>query len=433
MNPEEHKLPSERVAEKQKKRGNKMAIVIRLVPPILILAVGWFGYANLSIEPEEKKRAKGKPRPIKTQVIELVKQDYPTKIITQGNVRPHDEITMNSEVSGRVVRVSPNFEDGAFFKARDILVELDTADFEASVANAEAQVARMTSAYAQEKALADQARLSWGKLNLDEDPDPLVLRLPQLKLAEANVKSADAQLDRAQRDLERASIRAPFDGRVRQRSVGLGQAIRINSTLGTIFATDYAEVRLPITGEDLPLLNLPEDVGDPPVAVELKDAINLENESTWQAQIIRTEGALDANSLELFAIAKVDDPFGLTTGRPPLRIGQPVTASISGKILKDVMALPRIGVRRLDQVYLVHPEKKTLHNQTIEAVWADEEYILIRDPEIPEGSLLATTRLNYAPEGANVEIMPDIDPDAPKRSAWLEAMGVKGSSKGKKN
>lgn len=431
MEPEEQKLPSERVAEKQKQGNRTLAVVARVVPPILILAIGWLGYANLSVEPEEAKKAERKPRPIKTQVVELVIQDYPTRIMTQGNVRPHDQITLNSEVSGRIVEISPSFEDGAFFKAGEILIKLDTADFEAAVANAEAQVARTTSSYALEKAQSDVARANWEKLNLDDEPDPLVLRLPQLKQAEANVKSAEAQLGRAQRDLERASIRAPFDGRVRQRNVGLGQAIRINSTLGTIFATDYAEVRLPITGEDLPLLNLPEDVGDPPVAVELKDAINLENESTWQAQIIRTEGALDANSLELFAIAKVDDPFGLTTGRPPLRVGQPVTASVSGKILKDVMALPRIGVRRLDQVYLVHPEKKTLHNRTIEAVWADEEYILIRDPEIPDGSLLATTRLSYAPEGAKVEIMPDIDPDAPKRSAWLEAMGVKGSSKGK--
>ena len=68
-----------------------------------------------------------------------------------------------------------------------------------------------------------------------------------------------------QRDLERARIRAPFDGRVRERTVGLGQAIRINSPLGTIFASDYAEIRLPISAADLPMLFLPEDAGDPPV------------------------------------------------------------------------------------------------------------------------------------------------------------------------
>lgn len=433
MDPSENKLPSERVDEEQAGTKKVAAVLVRLMPPILILAVGIFGYINLSVEPETEKKSERKPRPIKTQVLELVVQDYPTIISTQGNVRPHDQITLNSEVSGRVVEISSSFEDGAFFEKDEALIKLDKADFEATVANAEAQVARMTSAYALEEAQADLARENWERLNLDQEPDPLVLRLPQLKQAEANVKSAEAELGRAYRDLERTEIKAPFDGRVRQRNVGLGQAIRINSTLGTIFATDYAEVRLPITGEDLPLLDLPEDVEDPSVFVELRDALNEENENIWMAQIIRTEGTLDSNSLELFAIAKVDDPFGQISGKPPLRIGQPVIASISGKVLKSVIALPRLGVKRLDQVYLVDPEKLTLHNRTIEAIWADKKHVIIRDPNIPDGSLLATTKLSYAPEGAQVEILPDIDPEAPTRSAWLEAMGVDFKPKGKKN
>lgn len=411
------------------------AILLRIVPPVLILAVGIFGYLQLSVEPEETKKGKSKPRPIKTQVVELVSQNYPTRITSQGNVRPHDQITLNSEVAGRIVRISPNFEDGAFFSEGDILAELDTADFEATLANAEAQVARTTSSYALEKAQSDQARQNWKRLssNEEEQPDPLVLRIPQLKQAEANVKSANAQLDRAQRNLERTRVRAPFDGRVRQRSVGLGQAIRINSTLGTIFASDYAEVRLPISTEDLPLLALPENLGDPPVDVELSDSLNPGNGALWKAEIVRTEGALDASSLELFAIAKVDDPFGLHSGKPPLRIGQPVTASISGKILENVMPLPRLGVKRLDQVYLVDPDKMTLHNRTIVAIWADEDHVIIRDPDIPDGMLMATTKLSYAPEGGQVEILPDINPDALTKSAWLEAMGVSSKPKEKQN
>ncbi len=411
------------------------AVLLRIVPPVLIMAVGIFGYLQLSVEPEETKKGNSKPRPIKTQVVELVSQNYPTRITSQGNVRPHDQITLNSEVAGRIVRISPNFEDGAFFSEGDVLAELDTADFEATLANAEAQVARTTSSYALEKAQSDQARQNWIRLssNEDEQPDPLVLRIPQLKQAEANVKSANAQLDRAQRDLERTRIRAPFDGRVRQRSVGLGQAIRINSTLGTIFASDYAEVRLPISTEDLPLLALPENLGDPPVGVELSDSLNPGNGALWKAEIVRTEGALDASSLELFAIAKVDDPFGLHSGKPPLRIGQPVTASISGKILENVMPLPRIGVKRLDQVYLVDPDKMTLHKRTIVAIWADEDHVIIRDPDIPDGILMSTTKLGYAPEGGQVEILPDINPDALKKSAWLEAMGVSNKPKEKQN
>ncbi len=401
------------------KAAKLRSLVTRLAPPLLILAVGWFGYASLSLEPEEEKRVRGKPRPIKTQVVELVVQDYPTTIETQGNVRPHDQITLNSEVAGKIVRISPHFEDGAIFSKGEVLVELDTADFMAALTSAEAQVARTTASHALEQAQANQARESWEKLALDEDPDPLVLRIPQLRQAEANMKSATAQYERARRDLERTQIRAPFDGRVRQRTVGVGQSIRTSTSLGIIFASDYAEVRLPISGADLPLLDLPEVGGDPPVRVEIRDTLNPESETVWEASIIRTEGALDPATLELFAIAKVDDPFGLRTGKPPLRIGQPVTATVSGKTLRNVMALPRIAVKKLDRIYLVDAKKFTLHQKTINPVWADARHIIIQDPGIADGSLVATTRLSYAPDGARVEILPDINPDAPPETTML--------------
>lgn len=419
--------------ERRRPDRNWAAIFARLVPPIAILAVGLIGFSVLSFEPEEPKKPRGKSRPIKTQVVELFLQDYPTRIKTQGNVRPHNQITLNSEVSGRVIELHPNFEDGAFFKSGDILVTLDPADFKAAVLTAEAQLARMTAAYDMEKAQAQQAKENWERFESDEEPDDLVLRLPQMREAEANMNAASAGLERAQRNLERTQIRAPFDGRVRERNVGLGQAIRTNSPLGIVFATDYAEVRLPISGQDLPYLDLPEEVGDPPVEVTLKDAINQSNETVWKAQIIRTEGTLDTNSLELFAIAKVDDPFGQISGKPPLRIGQPVLADISGKVLQNVMPLPRLGVKRLDQIYLVDPKKMTLHNRTIAAIWADENHVIIRDPDIPDGMLMATTKLNYAPEGGQVEILPDINPEASATSAWLEAMGVPSKPKGGKN
>ena len=83
-----------------------------------------------------------------------------------------------------------------------------------------------------------------------------------------------------------------------------------------MFAVDYAEVRLPIASRELKHVKLPEMEGDPPVEVELRDAINDSSDSVWQAKIVRTEGVLDAGSLELFAIARVDDPFALRLQTP---------------------------------------------------------------------------------------------------------------------
>jgi len=121
--------------------------------------------------------------------------------------------------------------------------------------------------------------------------------------AKANVDSATALLEQVKRNLERTKVRAPFDGRVRQRTVGLGQSVGTGTALGTVFAIDFAEVRLPIAARDMAFLTLPEGPEDPPIDVKLRDALN-HDETAWTAKIIRTEGALDENSLDLFAIAR---------------------------------------------------------------------------------------------------------------------------------
>ena len=133
---------------------------------------------------------------------------------------------------------------------------------------------------------------------------------------------------------------------------------------------------------------------------------------------MRTEGFLDQNSLELFAIARIDDPFGLESGDPPLRMGQPVRASIGGTVLTDVIAVPRLAVRQLDQVYLVDRDSLTLTLHTIDPVWSDEEFVIVRDGALDEpGKLLSTTQLVYAPTGSKVEIIPDVDLVAAESSA----------------
>lgn len=388
-------------------RLNLAGWILRALLPAGVLALGWIGYSILSVEPEEAKRPDQKPRLIKTRVKELRVQDYPTNIRTRGIIRPHNEVTLSARVAGKIIRVGPGFEDGAFFSEGEVLLELDPADYEVAVIAAEAQVARAATVLAQEETRVKQARLNWEDLGYEEEPSELVLRLPQLREARANVVSATAQLEQAKRDLDRTKVRAPFDGRVRQRSVGLGQSVGTSTALGTVFAVDFAEVRLPIAGGDMAFLTLPEDPGDPPLEVELRDALNEDNETVWRARIVRTEGTLDESSLELFAIARIDDPFGRASAQPPLRIGQPVVAVIPGRVLKDVLVVPRMAVRQLSRILLVDPEELTIESRTIEPIWSDEGNVVIRDATIPDGSLLSTTHLIYAPNGSKVEVLPD--------------------------
>ena len=222
------------------------ARVWRLILPLIFLGAGWFAFDHWMQPEVREKRQRDLPQLPKTRVIELNVVDFEPQIETSGVVRAHNQITLTSQVSGRIVATHPQFEDGAYFEEGTVLVELDKADFKTAVASAKSQEAQALAILAQEQTRAKQARLDWEDLGYEEEPSDLVLRVPQLREAEARVEAAAAQLEQAERGLERCQIRAPFDGRMRQRMVGVSQTISSGTSLASIFAVDYAEVRLPI-------------------------------------------------------------------------------------------------------------------------------------------------------------------------------------------
>lgn len=385
-----------------------IGVLARIVIPVAILALGWYGYSVFSIEPEEKKKeAQAGPNLLRTKATTLRVGKYTVVVKTNGIVRPYNQVTLSAEVSGRVTKVADNFEVGAYFDKGDVLVELDDRDLKTALAVARARHKMAKSAHSFAMTSHERIVSSFRRnAAADADVDQAVANLAQ---SAAELDTAANQVEQAERDWERAKIVAPFAGRVQSKVIGVGQLVNPGTPLGDVFAVDFAEVRLPLAHRDLRYLDLPEMEADDPVPVVLRDGVDAASTTTWNATIVRTEGTLDQNSLELFAIARIRDPFGLDSNRPILRIGQPVIATISGRELDGVVAMPRKAVRQLDKVYLIDPEALTLKSKTIEPLWSDEESVVVRDPDIPDGILLATTKLVYAPEGAKVEIIPDIE------------------------
>ena len=394
-----------------------MSQLIRIILPIAVLAVGYFSFHQLSDEKEMPPPRIGERRPIEAQANLLQREDYQVVLQSQGLVQPHNRTSLTPRVGGRVREISPNFESGSFFKKGETLLVLDPTDFQTAKTAALARLARAEASLAQEDARAKQALLDWNDLGYTEPPTDLVLRKPQLKEAKANVKAAQADLDDAIRDLERTEVIAPYAGRVRQRLVGLGQSVSSGTVLGEIFSTDFAEVRLSLSAKELIHVKLPDNPEDPPVDVTLVDALTEGSEKTWEGEIVRTEGILDAKSRKLFVIARVNDPFGLEgsqnkSNNEPLRIGQPVRAILEGATIPDVFVIPRKTLYRPNEILTIHPTEFTLKRQKITPIWTDPENLVV-SKNLIEGWHLVTNRLSAAPEGAKVEIVePEEEPKA---------------------
>jgi RND family efflux transporter MFP subunit len=382
-----------------------LAGTFRIALPVATLATGIIAFSRLSVEAEHEPAEPADQQILRTSVMELAVTDYPVLVTTHGIVQPHNEVNLSAQVPGQIQRIHPGFEVGAYFAAGDILIELDATDYRNAVAVAQAQLLSATSAFELATQTDQRMRQLFRTNNVSETE--LNEAAAQLKQSTAQLDAARAALSRAESDLDRTQIRAPFAGRLRQKLVGLGQLVGPGTSLGVAFAVDFAEVRLPIAARELHYLDLPEHAGDPAVDVVLHDSVNPSSGERWSGKIVRTEGTLDANSLELFVIARVDDPFGLNSGQAPLRIGQPVTGQIAGKVLEQVVAIPRSAVRQLDQVYLVDPTRLTLSTKSIESLWSDQQHVIVRRESIPDNTLLSTTQLVYVPDGAKVEIIPE--------------------------
>ncbi len=235
-------------------------ILLPFVIFVVLIAVGMLVLRN----PPEANRGGGPKGPqTVVEVITVQPRDYPITVASYGTVQPRTRSVLVAQVAGQIVDVAENFRAGGFFSKGDVLLNIDPRDYEAAVSIAEATLMDALQAEAQEQARAEQAQIDWQRIGEPgEVPSDLVLRKPQLKAAEARVVSARSSLTRAKLDLERTSIRAPYSGRVLRQSVDLGQVVTGGAQLGEVYATDYAEVRLPLRTADLAFVALPEGGGD---------------------------------------------------------------------------------------------------------------------------------------------------------------------------
>ncbi|MEK7264791.1 MAG: efflux RND transporter periplasmic adaptor subunit, partial [Pseudomonadota bacterium] len=278
-------------------------------------------------------------------------------VTAQGEVKPRTDINLTAEVAGRVVKTSDAFVVGGAFNEGDLLVKIEDANYRAAVAGAKARVAQAEELLRREEAESELARKDYDALGREGDPSELTLRMPQLAQARAAYEAAKADYTSAALNLRRTEIRAPFKGRVRDRTAGAGQFISPGAPIGRIFSTDVAEVRLPLTDSDLAKSGLSiaffetPEVKGPPVTLSATIAGEFHQ---WNARIARTDGAIDPATRQVSAIAVVEDPYGAGADNgTPLAMGLFVDARITGKPIDDAVILPRSALYGRDTVYVI--------------------------------------------------------------------------------
>lgn len=392
----------------------------RLLIPALVLALCCIGAFLLvatapSVENVVPERAVSavRIRDAKPEAVRLL-------VRTQGTVEPRTESAVLPEVSGRVVWVSPVLVSGGFFENAEPLLRIEQRSYQMAVDRAKASVTRARS---EVKFASDELVRQQG-LSAQNVASPAQLSQAQRsdQVAKANLTDAKVGLEQAEWDLERTEVRAPFRGRVREERVDVGQVVGPGGSVATIYAIDYAEIRLPVADHQLEYLRLPGH----PLAAEAETETEFPivhlrarfagKEHTWRGIVVRTEGEIDPKSRMVQVVARVEDPYAVEPDneqQAPLAVGLFVQAEIEGMMAENVIVVPRYAMRDENHILVVDRDDR-LRIREVEILRIDGENVLIQGT-LGSGERLCVSHVQVVIDG--MPVVPVADDQMPIREA----------------
>lgn len=318
---------------------------------LLVLVIGSIGMYALK---ESRSEAQHKKPPPPLPLVRVVDVEFVSRTVSvsgHGTVLPLREISLVPQVAGKVVEMSPALVDGGAFKTGDVLLRIDPQDYEIAVTLAKARLKDAESKFVQTREESAAAREEWAQLNGNSAPPPLVAKEPQLAAASAQLEASRAELTKAELQLDRTRIRAPFDGRVAEKEVDIGQYVTAGQKLAVLYATQAAEIVVPLPTEDLAWFHVPGFTDGNGQGADAVVEVQVAGETKqWSGRVVRSEGRLDQRTRMVNVVVRIEHPYAT---RPPLAVGLFAKVTIQGRTLDQAALIPRAALRDNDQVWVV--------------------------------------------------------------------------------
>ena len=359
--------------------------------PLVILAIGFGGMSAIKASGEEDEDNEPVDTRPTVKIETAIAEDYQVRITSHGEVRPLESTMVSAQVSGEVLTWHPNFVPGGLVLRGDILFTIERGTYEAALLQAEADLSLARANLIEEQAKADVAEREAKGSKVSN----LYLRKPQMLSAQASIKSAQARLKIAQRDLSNCAIKAPYDALVVSRDIGVGQYVNQGSQVGELYNIESAEISIPIAGFDKEFL--PSDI------TQHKATISTEghNAIAREGKITRDLGIIDQSTRMSQLVVKIEDPYGLKSSVAPLKFGHYVEVSFAGKTLNQVYRLPQELVT--NRIIWLLDEKQQMQPQRVEILREEGAYFLISEG-LQNQDKLVITLPEYPQKGMKVKI-----------------------------
>ena len=385
-------------------------ILTRVVVPVVVVLLGAAcAGAMVAFNPSAERKAPA-PKVATVEVLEATPSDQVAVVQATGAVQPARQVTLVPEVQGKVVEVHPSLRPGGRIAEGEVVARVDPRDYRILVAQEEARVKQAEVEYQLELGRQGIARREWELLGDGRPPGevPLALRQPQLVAAEHALESAKSSLQRAQLNLSRTALRAPFDAVVTAENVDVGQVVGAQSQVATLVGTDELWVKVSVPLEQVAALQVPGADGDGDgsparITQRLPDGSVVEREG----RLLQVFGELDAQTRTASLLVGVDRPMagpGL-----PLLSGAYVQVELRGRVLPGTFRVPRIALDNGDEVWVVEDGK--LAKRSVRIGWRDDTDVVVTGG-LSAGDQVVTSPLALALEGMSVRTDGDAVGDA---------------------
>ncbi|MGD8454086.1 MAG: efflux RND transporter periplasmic adaptor subunit [Phycisphaerae bacterium] len=377
--------------------GWALRLLFRGVLPLAVVAAGTLGAVQLvRTAPQATQRPPQRTARL-VEVRPVTRGSAPVTVEAMGTVIAAQEITLQAQVSGEVLEVSKNLVPGGRVAAGEVLVRVDPRDYELVIEEARSQVAQAEYELKLEQGRQDIARREWELLGAGEETSELdrelALRKPHLAKAMAVLAAAQASLSKAELDLSRTTISAPFNGVITDERVDLGAQVTTQTQLATLVGTDEYWVQASIPVGQLRWICIPQREGDEGSTVLVRQYLGAGATNEWTGRVDRLLGDLEPEGRMARLLISVPDPLGLHAedGAAPLLIGSYVHLEVTGRDLPDVVTIDREELRDGDTVWLMDADDQ-LEIRPVQIAFRGRDHVLL-DGGLTGGERLVVTDL----------------------------------------
>ena len=372
-----------------------------IVSLVILLVSAVITFILFATEPQAEREGASIKTAMLVDVVKVRRGDFIPTVVATGNVQAAKDVILSPQVGGEVISISENFTPGSFVKKGEVLLQINPADYRNTLLLRQSDLELAKSNLSIEMGRQDVARKDFELIGqeMSEENKALVLRKPQLESAKANVEAAQAAVDQARLNLQRTTIRAPFDAHVISRNTNVGAQLAPGSEIGRLVGMDEYWVVANVPMGKVNWLTFEDNDARKASTVKVYSK-NWSNGQHREGKLFRLIGALDSQTRLARVLISMPDPLVRKASMdtlPPLMIGAFVEAHIYARELPNVVRLNRDYLRQGGTVWVMEDGKLQIRN--VDIVFQDAEYAYINEG-LSDNDQLVTTDLSTVVEGS---------------------------------